>query len=106
MNKTVIKWTNQNLPHDNPPFTPHEFLQCIGVFVVWTLLGWSKQCNKSLTNKRYWVLSAVSLQERFGLSQDHFLFWKKYLKLWPPETNRHTWDVLKGLIVHVECQMM
>ena len=50
VNKIVIKWTNQSLPHDIPPFTPHEFLQCIGEFVVWTLLGWSKQCNKFLAS--------------------------------------------------------
>ena len=69
------------------PLLHMSFCSAFGVFVVWTLLGWSKQCNKSLASKRYLVLSAVSLQERFGLSQDRFLFWKKYLKLWPPETD-------------------
>ena len=33
-----------------------------------------------------------------GLSRDRFLYWKKYLKLWPPTVNEHTWDSVRGLI--------
>ena len=45
VNKTVIIWTNQSLPHDIPPFTPHEFLQCIGV-----LYGLCLACQSSVIN--------------------------------------------------------
>ena len=71
--QSVLKWTNQSLPHDIPPFTPHEFLQCIGVLYGLCLAGQSSAKNLWQA-KDTGFCPPFRLQERFGLSRDRFLF--------------------------------
>eukprot|EP00731_Ephydatia_muelleri_P007170 Em0003g1418a len=93
----VLRWTNESLPHNIHPFTEYEFLQCMGILLGSSLAGRSN--IKDLWNVKSSCFSQpLDLLRRFGLSHDRFLYWKKYLKLWPPTVNEHTWDAVRGLI--------
>ena len=61
--QSVLKWTNQSLPHDIPPFTPHEFLQCIGVLYGLCLAGQSSA-------KDLWQAKILVFVSRFVYRND------------------------------------
>ena len=93
----VLRWTNESLPHNIHPFTEYEFLQCMGILLGSSLAGRSN--IKDLWNvKSSCFCQPLDLLRRFGLSRDRFLYWMKYVKLWPPTVNEHTWDAVRGLI--------
>ena len=92
-----LDWTDRVYLTTYIFFSEYEFIQCMGILLRSSLAGQSN--IRDLWNiKSSGFCQPLDLLRRFGLSRDRFLYWKKYLKLWPPAVNEHTWDAVRGLI--------
>eukprot|EP00960_Hanusia_phi_P076747 768604-Hanusia_phi.AAC.4 len=82
-NGSCLKWTNDSLPSDVPPFTVHEFLQFIGILFARSIY-FKGSLSELWSIPSEQLIRSPEVGKRYNVDRRRFEMWQKYVKLCPP----------------------